>query len=169
MKRHGFTIIELLIILGTLSLILLATVSFLMSSLSSSGKAETLQEVRQNGEAVLRIAKTLLTSSTQVSDCTETVPNPVPTGISFISNGATIALNCVSDGDDSYIASNAARLTDSRVKVDASSCNLYCIQPSGGFGYVNISFTLEPASQVNLKEKEKVRQKFETSINLPGI
>ena len=167
MRKKGFTVVELLVVLGSIALILLATVSLLMSSLSSSGKAESIKEVRHNGDLAITTIRSLLTSSGQIEGCSSTVPNPIPTGVIFTSNNNQVEINCVTNGTDSYIASNSARLTDRGVVV--SGCTVYCIQPPGGAASVKINFTLAVRGQDGLADSQRVSQEFNTSIVLLGL
>src|SRR3990167_867757 len=52
-RRHGFTLIEFLVVLGILALTVSSTLLFLTSVLRGSNKANVIAEVKQNGQAVL--------------------------------------------------------------------------------------------------------------------
>ena len=174
----GFTIIELLVVIGSLALILFATTSFLLSSLSSSGKAESLKEVRHNGESAIKAIRSLLVSSNGINDsCYSDDPTDLTDpekykSLSFVSQNNTVIIECAIaelPSVDSYLASNSARLTDMGVTIHGSDCYIYCLQPPGGSAIVKLRFTLDLANQSSLPDKQKISQTFETSISLLGI
>lgn len=52
-KRPGFTLVELLVVLGLLSITITATLLFLTSTLKGSNQTTIIAEVKQNGQVVL--------------------------------------------------------------------------------------------------------------------
>lgn len=169
--EYGFTIVELLVVIGSLALILVATTSFLLSSLSSSGKAESLKEVRQNGESAIKAIRSLLVTSTSVDGCSPFEPSAgsEPKSLSFVSQNGDITIACLTDATGMYLASGSARLIDEGVTINDSDCYIYCLQPEGGAALVKLRFTLSLANQTSLPDREKINQTFETSISLLGI
>src|SRR3989344_764838 len=52
-KRRGFTLVELLVVLGILSATVGSTLLFLTSTLKGSNQASIVAEVKQNGQVTL--------------------------------------------------------------------------------------------------------------------
>lgn len=177
-RPNGFTIVELLVVVGSLALILYATTSFLLSSLSNSGKAENLKEVRQNGESAIKAIRSLLLTSSGVtgSGCyaVEPAAGAEPQSISLVRDNNEVTIACLLDEDGMYLASNSARLIDNGVTIHQNTdssydCYIYCLQPPGGSAIVKLRFTLDLANQSGLKPKEQISQTFDTSISLLGL
>jgi type II secretory pathway pseudopilin PulG len=170
---NGFTVVELLVVIGSLALILFATTSFLMSSLSSSGKAEALKVVRQNGESAIKAIRSLLVSSTAITDSGCLSSDPLiglePKSLSFTSRNGAVTIACLTDASGGYLASNSARLIDKDVEINSNDCYIYCLQPPGGSAIVKVKFTLRLSNQSSLPPKQQISQTFETSVSLLGI
>lgn len=154
--KSGFTLLELLAVVGILSFILIATTQLLSSTLAGSGKSNSLQLVKQNGqfalstmERTVRRAKTLTTCS----GGTLTVTVPETTGdviYTFKLNGTTLERNDI-------------KLTDADVRVTDFSCSL---TPAavGNPAVVDLSLTID---KLGLSvENSVVNTTFNTSVSL---
>ena len=111
-KKCGFSLIELLVVVGLIGVIMVFTVGLLFSILQASRKSEALTTVRQKGSHVLELISTMIRNATEITACSSTSLT-----ITNYDGGST-TFNC----SDSSISSNSAVLLSSGV----SSCNFSC-------------------------------------------
>src|SRR3990167_3837277 len=67
-RRHGFTLIEFLVVLGILALTVSSTLLFLTSVLRGSNKANVIAEVKQNGQVVLESSERQIRNGVDAQD-----------------------------------------------------------------------------------------------------
>jgi prepilin-type N-terminal cleavage/methylation domain-containing protein len=68
-KNLGFTLIEMLVVISSLALLILAGSNLFFASLFGSGKTEAIKEVRQNGEYALKVIEETIKNSYGVRTC----------------------------------------------------------------------------------------------------
>jgi len=154
--RKGFTLLELLAVVGILSFILMGVTQLLGSTLAGSGKSNSLQIVKQNGqfaistmERTVRRAKTL----TACSDGTLIVIVPETTGdvtYAFALSGNRLQRNDIN-------------LTDTDIQVTDFSCSP-TPATAGNPAVVDISLTIEKSGLP--VENSVVSTTFNTSVSL---
>lgn len=170
--QNGYTIIELLTVVGILVIISGLIAGILYSTLRGSSKTKISTTVAQNGAYALSVISDSVMSAytitaingSPITDCTASPSGKI---ISLKkSDGSTISFSCANN----TIASGSASLIDtSQVKIDTSNlsnCYFYCFQqnpysiPIVGFG-----FTLTDKNTSPLLEN-KSSATFNTSVSL---
>lgn len=68
-KNLGFTLIEMLVVISSLALLILAGSNLFFASLFGSSKSEAIKEVRQNGEYALKVMEETIKNSYGVDLC----------------------------------------------------------------------------------------------------
>ncbi len=161
MRKTGYTLIEIIIVVGILGII--ATVGSVMffSILKSSTKTKIFHLVKQDGDYALSVMVRMIRNARELVSPTEdsvtssiTIKNP---------DGRTTTFAC-----DSYlITSNSASLISSGVKV--SDCNNIFDVKVGEPGIkpaeIKINFSLTPAEE-GARPEEKVEVDFQTGVIL---
>lgn len=161
---RGYTLLELMVATAVVGVLAVVATSLFFSVSRGGTKVQVAAEVNQNGEIVLGTMERLIRNSYSVaSACT----GMASAGLTVVDRyGREIVFSCENVGeDDSYIASNGARLTSDRVTVAA--CEFVCSQDEAGFrpALVGIDFTLRQADPGALPA-ETERQRFATSVSL---
>jgi type II secretory pathway pseudopilin PulG len=180
-KESGYTMIELLTVIGILVVVSGIIIGILSTTLRGTEKTKTTTSVAQNGNyalsvitnaiiasyAVTGVGDSTATSNPPFVDCTN---SPVGQSISLKSStGEEITFACTND----TIASNGASIIDtSQVKVDTSSestCSFKCTQPESNpydIPIVEISFTVSDKAAAGAFLENKSSGVFKTSVSL---
>ncbi len=165
-KSNGFTLIEILVVVGLLAVIATIGSNMFFTTLRSSSKSKNLTIVKQNGDYALATIEKLIRDSEKV--ITNSDGSVCTTGMNKIKtkrlDGSEVEFSCEEEGTvNGLIASNSARLTGSDVKLD--SCSFDC--SSQGEFYpqvVSIDFTLSQAA-VTTRLEEQASVSFRTTVN----
>lgn len=167
--NRGFTLIEILVVIGLLGIIVAIGSNMFFTTLRSSGKSKTLTRVKQNGDYALSTIERLIRDSEKVitnSDGSLCEASMNKIKVKRI-DGSEIEFECLDEGiATGYIASTSAvraRLTSDEVKLD--SCSFDC--SSQGEFYpqiVSIDFTLSQAA-VTTRLEEQASVNFKTTVN----
>ena len=162
MKKNGFTLIEMMIVVSLLGIIAVIGSGAFFSILRGSTKTKTLQMVKQNGDYAISVMERMirnarvLTSPTANSTVTSiTIKNP---------DGKETTFSC--GGTPATIASNGASLLSSEVKVD--NCNIFEVavgQPEIRPAVVKINFNLSPEVS-STRPEEQATVNFQTTVTL---
>jgi len=176
MKRNqlqnfpGFTLIEILIVVGVLGVIVGAGSTMFFSVLRGSTKTKVLQMVKQNGDYAISVMERMIRNARSISGggSSITIVNP---------DGGTTTFNCCGSNPNFLIASESgtlrceeARITSSEVKVNNCS-NVFEVTP-GILGLrpavVKINFDLSRAEQagVTFRPEEQAVVNFQTTVSL---
>jgi prepilin-type N-terminal cleavage/methylation domain-containing protein len=164
-QSSGFTLIEILVVIGLLAIIATIGSNMFFTTLRSSTKSKSLTVVKQNGDYALATMEKLIRDSEKVitnsdgSLCT-TDMNKIKTKRL---DGSEVEFSCEGEGTvDGLIASNSARLISSDVKLD--SCSFDC-SSQGDFypQVVTINFTLSQAA-VTARLEEQASINFKTTV-----
>lgn len=174
-KNRGYTMIELLTVIGILVVVSGIITGILYTTLRGTSKTKITTNVAQNGNYALSVITDTIVSADAITgigslpftDCTL---SPLGQSISLKSvTGETIRFSC----ENNTIASNGASLIDtSQVRIDTSStatCSFQCIQPVNNpydIPIVEVSFTLEDKQAVGAFSDSKSSGVFKTSISL---
>lgn len=164
--QGGFTLIEILVVVGLLAIIAVIGSSMFFTTLRSSGKSKTLTRVKQNGDYALSTIERLIRDSEEV--ITNSDGSLCEAGMNKIKtkrlDGSEVEFTCEEEGTvNGLIASNSARLTSNEVKLD--NCSFDC--SSQGEFYpqiVSIDFTLSQAAETTRLE-EQASVNFKTTVN----
>jgi prepilin-type N-terminal cleavage/methylation domain-containing protein len=162
-SQKGYTLVELLTVIGILSVIGVIVLSVLFITLRGTEKSNALEIVRQNGDAALsqmvkdiRYAKTLETPGS----CSPATTTSSVTIISLNDSGRT-TYSCTG----TTIASNSASLLDTNA-VSTTSCSFVCRQdrPSDP-PTITIQYSLSARQTGNLTETT-ASIPFQTSVTM---
>jgi len=159
MKKTGFSLIEILIVVGILATVAIIGTTMFFSILKSAAKTRILAEVKQNGNYALGVMERAIRNGRDPigggSWITITAPNDIP-----------IRFSCEDSNDDGItdIASDSASLISNKVEVQSCSFN---IAPGGPDepDVVTINFTLSQAGTTTRPEEEAMVD-FEATVTL---
>jgi prepilin-type N-terminal cleavage/methylation domain-containing protein len=163
MKKNGFTLIEMIVVVGILGIIAVVGSGTFFSILRGSTKTKTLQTVKQNGdyaisvmERMIRNARVLINPTADSTVSSITIKNP---------DGGTTTFSC--GGNPATIASNGASLLSNEVKVNDCN-NIFNVsvgQPGIKPPVVKINFSLSPVASLGRSE-ERAEVNFQTTVTL---
>jgi len=175
-RISGFTLVEILVVVGILGIIAVVASTIFFTTLRSAGKTKVLTTVKQNGDYTLSVMERLIRGSQEV--VTNTDNKICESGMNYLkfkrADGSTIEFGCLEEGAaNGRIASNSARLTSSKVKVD--SCSFDCSCPAvfpnctaeGAKFYpktVTIKFTLSQVGAA-VRPEEEATINFQTTVS----
>ncbi len=172
-RTKGFTLLEIVVSLGILSVLGIVLTQSFISSVRTSTKGEITQEVVQSGNYAVEVAsRLLLNANTVVSACT----SGGTSSSSFIvtnPDGQNSTLGCVSDSDVLRIASSSASsvsyLTSNAVTLSGADCTsaltFVCKIIGDGNATVKMSFSLLQKN-ADARVYEKASFPFELSITM---
>lgn len=158
-KEHyqlGFTLIEMIMVVGLLGLLSVMVAGFLLTSLMASTKAQVTKEARQNGAYALSVMEGLILNSISV-DCTNNTINVIDL------NKALTTFKC----SNNQISSNSAILTSAEVVVD--NCVFECLSGPGQPARVRISFDVTKSKGTNPRFNEKASVHFSTEVSAKNV
>jgi len=139
--NYGFSMVELLVVLGIFSFVVVITTQSLIDTLRGSRKSESIISVKENLNLAFSVMERQVRNAQSVEPCS----GSPETQITFKdASGVTGNFSCVGIGAGGYITWNAVRLTSD--KVDVTSCEMTCV--SGGFGappYVRVYISAKDA------------------------
>jgi len=168
-RSKGFTLVEILVVVGILGIIVVVASTIFFTTIRSSSKTKVLTTVKQNGDYALTVMERLIRDSQEVSSsCTS--------GMASIKvkrfDGSEITFSC--DLAQGLIASSSGqRLTSSDVKVDTCSfdCNCPAAYPncaSAGAKFypktITIKFTLSQLA-ATVRPEEEASVNFQTTVS----
>ena len=166
-RNKGFTLIEILVVVGILGIIAVVASNVFFTTLRSSGKTKVLTIVKENGDYALSVMERLIRDSQEVvtnSDGQYCINGMNKIKVKRI-DGTEIEFACEEEGTvNGRIASNSARLTSNEVKVN--SCSFDC-EAKGQFypKTVIINFTLSQ-STVTTRPEEQASVNFQTTVSV---
>jgi prepilin-type N-terminal cleavage/methylation domain-containing protein len=158
--KNGFTLIELIVVIGLLGLLSVAISSIMLTSLVSSSSVRSATKVKQAGTYVLGQVQNLIRNAKEVVICESGATPPLITIVN--PDGGQTTLTSESDGTNTRIASNSGNyLTPPSLAVSnyLLSCNPSDTDPT----LVNFSFDLEDTQSPRTTTPAI---HFETSVNL---
>lgn len=157
MKEKGFTIIELLVVMGIFLAVSAVLGGIIFSVFRGSEKTATLDQVRQNGDyAISLMARDIRNTAKLTSTC-----SPSMSTISVeTTDRRTVTFAC---NAPTSLTANGVPITNDKVSV--RSCSFACTPSPNQPPTVRIRFTLNEAGGVTFVEK-KASVDFETSVTL---
>jgi len=162
----GFTFIEMIVAISILGIVALIGTGFLLTTLSSSGKAEINKEVRQNGNFALSIMEGLIISAENIS-C------PTADEIDVIDiNGQLTKFICYDSAPDYKISSVSSTFSPPTTttyiltadNVAVTDCNFTCTTIVGNPTTVGIGFTVSQVGSSG-RPSEKSSVSFQTQVS----
>jgi len=166
--KKGFTLIEIVVIVGVLSLIMISLTSILSGVFNSQSKNKSNDNIDQQGNWVIEeIKKNLLNSSGVGFTC----PVGIGQSINFqnIKDGNRTILGCLTSGGNYSIASssaNSANLFTNNGSLQLTNCNEFIsceILPSGEVSGVTVKFNLNTGDPLS---PTYVTKDFELKVTL---
>ena len=161
-KKRGFTLIEILVVIGILAIIMVVGSTSFFNLLRGSTKTKTATLVKENGDYALGVIARMIRNAREISDC-----NPSMSSIEILNpDGRLTEFSC----DKDTISSNSAAIISRQVKVKSDSCSFNCqeggpLQPD----VVTIGFTLTQADGATGRPEEQVSIDFKTTISLRNV
>lgn len=158
MKKQGFTLIEMVVVVSVLAVILVTITSMLINSFRARNRADLTDTLEQNGSYILsEITKNFLGSDMAGVTC----------------GGNSLTLINKKDGDQTVIlctdganiASNSANTVVLTKGVTASNCSQFvsCEGTPGSVSAINVSFTLSSGAVGSGMENTDSRS-FQTKV-----
>ena len=167
-KELGFSLIEILIVMGTVAVIGGIVVSILFSVFRGSSKASTLITLRQNGNfAMSQVSRQIRNARALVTPATCVTPQ---SGLSQITitgdDGLPTTFVCSGGGLASQSAHPATLLDTNNV---TASCNFSCSQSSGNIApIITFSLTVSQRSGVTAQENQASLD-FKTAVSMRNL
>ncbi len=159
-SKPGFTLLELLAVVGILSFILIAVTQLLASTLAGSGKTNSLQLVKQNGQFALSTMARLVRLSKSVSVCSsgdlQFVVSESGSDVSYRFDVAGTRLRKTRAGQISWV-------TEDNVAVSSFTCSL-TPGSAGTPAVVDLSLTIGKSGLS--VENSVVNTDFNTTVSL---
>jgi prepilin-type N-terminal cleavage/methylation domain-containing protein len=122
MKRNGFTLVELLVVVAVFSILALLATQSLALSLRGSRKSESIVNVREELSRTLSVMERQIRNA---SDIACTAPSLITYTDQYYNQNETF--ECVTTSSPyGHIASSSARLTSPNILVDCSATTFSC-------------------------------------------
>ncbi len=158
MNRKGFTLIEILVVIGIFAIIVVVGSMSFFNLFKGSARTKAANLVKQDGEYTMGIMTKMIRNARNISDCR--------LGMNEIEitspDGRTTTFSCFNNP----ISSNSAKLINDQLAV--SDCNFDCHEGTHGEPEaVVINFTLGTGTSIPLVEQVVVD--FETTVVLRNI
>lgn len=153
--KKGFTLIEIIVVVGILGIVTVMGTNLFFSILRGSTKTKILQLVKQNGDYAITVMGRMIRNARSVSGggSSITILN---------SDGMTTIFSC----GENRIASNGASLVSSEVKVEDCSAVFTVTPGEAGIkpAVVKINFNLSQAA-VATRLEEQASVNFQTTVS----
>ncbi len=157
MKR-GFTLMELAVVIGVMSIVGLASVAIFYRALRGTNKSDTIKRVNQNSQLVLEVMSRFIRNAKRVQavgmgDCPGTSNNITLLG----SDDKTVQFTL----QNGRVASNGSYISDPSVLI--SNLQFSCTRTSGAPDSIQINFNTVATASAN---DAQTVQDYNTTINL---
>jgi prepilin-type N-terminal cleavage/methylation domain-containing protein len=155
MKNKGFTLMEVLVVSGIMTLFALTVISVFLSTVRGGSKAQLVQVVHQDGDFALKRMAAMIRNGLE-ADCIGdfTITN---------SDGGMSSFTLVEDDSINRIASNSSEFLTGKV-AKTSDLSFTCYDGYLGNQVVTIKFTLTAGGEAGAQLQEKLVQEFATSV-----
>ncbi|MBI4035265.1 MAG: prepilin-type N-terminal cleavage/methylation domain-containing protein [Candidatus Chisholmbacteria bacterium] len=159
----GYSLLELVVVVAATGVLAVVATNLFFSVTRGGTKVQLAAEVNQNGQIVLGVMERLIRNAYSVLTCS----GAAETSLTVVDRtGQNVTFACENVGtDESFIASNGARLTSEKVAV--SACSFKCVLDQGGYRppLVEIDFWLRQAN-TQAVTGETAEAEFKTSVGL---
>ena len=166
-KQKGFTIIEIIVVIGILGIIAAVGTNMFFTVISGSTKSKNLTTVKQNGEYALSVMERMIRNSSDVITNTDgQICESGMTKIKIINSDKEETEFAFIDIDgNSYIASNSSRMTSDQVKVTSGVFNC---SSTGDFNpkTIVIDFTLDQNISPTPRIEEEATMDFRMTVGI---
>lgn len=168
-SQKGYSLIELIVVVGLTSILAIAITAIMMSSLLSSSRVRTLIKIRQAGDLAMTQVQQLIRNAKSIDECSS--GNGASTDDYIIITGqdgelTTLETEEISPGEYKIASTSALRIRYLNTEdIPAQAFNLTCEPSDTETTLVKIFFTLanEAASG---RPFDSPTVNFETSIEL---
>ena len=164
--KNAFSLIELIVVIGLLSLLMLAISSTMLMSLVSSNRIRTTTKIKQAGNYAIGQMQSMIRSAKSVVECKNTsdTTNPYITLVNPDGDVTTLSSE-LDDAGYTHVASNSGiYLTPTNTDL-GTSFSLNCEPDADAPNLVKISFDLKESS-TNTPTSHTPNLHFETSVNI---
>lgn len=137
--KKGFSIIEILVVVGIFAMIAVISTQAVVSSLTSARKSEAAIQVKENLDYTVSVMERKLRNAREITTCNESL-------IEYIdSEGNDAEFRCINvGGSNGRVENEDARITSSEIII--TQCQLTCTSASEGVPpSVNIFLEAEKA------------------------
>ena len=165
-NKKGFTLVEMLVVIGVLAIIVVVGSTIFFNLLKGSTKTRTVNLIKQNGSYALTIMERMIRNGKIIQNSDGQICESVMPKIKIENpDGGETEFSC--EGD--RISSNSASLISNQVKVANGSCSFDC-QRTSVFepDVVTINFTLSQV-QADVRPEEEASMVFKTTVVLRNI
>lgn len=171
-NKKGFTLIEMLVVIGALAIIVVVGSTSFFSLLKGSTKTRVANLVKQNGDYALAIMERMIRNG-KIVENTEVPPQECELGMSKLKilnpDGGETEFECSESAISSTSATTAEQIPITSDQVKVNSCSFDCqrtriFEPD----VVTINFTLSQA-QEDVRPEEAVSIVFKTTVVLRNI
>lgn len=158
--KKGTSIIELVVVIGLISLLALAMSAIMLTTIVSSNRVRRLTQIKQSGDIALNQIQTLIRNSRHIESC-DTDANSLTT---INPDGETTDIMVEDDGTSDRIASNSGiYLTPNSLNV--TGFNITCEPDEQSPVLFKISFDLTHTISSG-NERENPSLHFETTVGI---
>lgn len=159
-KHQGFSLIELIVVIGLLSLLTLAISSIMLTSILSSNRVRLTTKIKQSGNYALGQIQNMIRNAKSLETCNSVDSELILTNQD---GGSTAVVMEIDAGGINRVASNSGiYLTPETINVSTFSIN--CEPSDETPALIKISFDLHTANKSISRQNPSLH--FETSINL---
>lgn len=144
-RMRGFTVIEMLVAVGIISIVGTIIISILYISLRGTKKADLVVVAKDNGDLALSQMIRQIRFAKSIDSPAACIPSTTVSSVTFTSladNGQT-TLSCPAGGSTTITSNSASLIDDSNFTV--SNCSFTCSQEDMSLPQtITIQFTLTP-------------------------
>ena len=159
MTKSGFSLIELTVVIGLLSLLMLAISTTMLMSIVTSNRIRTSTKVKQAGNYALGQIQSMLRNAKSITLCDSDASSLTMTNL----DGGSTLITAQSDGTNTRIASGSGvYLTPANLST--YNFSLICQPSDTAPTLVNLSFDLKDSAGSGAVNNPLLH--FETSVNL---
>ncbi len=157
----GFTLIEMVVVIGILLLIAGAITSLFFVSLRSSTGTIILNDVKQNGDYTLSVMERMIRNARTIKDIQTVCDNTNKNSITIVNpDNQETTFSCPSGSGQ--IASQSAYLNSPQTPI--SNCSFSCYFTPPNPAVVKISFTIGKSAGSASRPEETVSLNYSTSV-----
>lgn len=159
MKKLGFTLIEILVVVGILGTVMVISGVVLTNTLRTGNRVVSSDEVETAGTYMLGVIKQLILNSRSDSlICGQ----PVKFRMTNRFDDSLITISCEDNAGLVNIASNGAQLNPTTISVLGDCSNFVSCDESGQYPVINIGFTLSKGDAADITKK--IERSFEARV-----
>ena len=153
--RGGFTLIEIIVVAGIMTLFSLTLISVFLATVRGGSKSQLVQAAHQEGDLAVRRLADAVRSSLGVSCSNDELTVTLP-------SGADAVYNLVDDSGLSRVASNSSLFLTGTL-VEATGLSFSCYQ--GVLGNQVVTMSLILTAGATGQNQEQWQQEFATSVS----